>query len=198
VTKEDLLLHFYAAISMVPNQPFLDDLARRAVQARVAECIRPRNASMFELDFVEPFDPIWSEGAIYIIGFERGLRQWRRLLKPGGFVAVTELSWLRPYPPAAAAFWQEAYPGMATIEVNLARLMAAGYRPLALFVLPEGAWWDHYYHSMVARIAMLREQYRGSAETQTVLDLEYAEIELYRRYSAWYGYVFYVMQVAER
>jgi hypothetical protein len=30
-----------------------------------------------------------------------------------------------------------------------------------------------------------------------MLDVEYAEIELYRRYSAWYGYVFYVMQVAD-
>lgn len=180
------------------HQPFLDDLARWAVQAGVAKRIRPRNTSMFDLDFVEPFDLIWSEGAIYIIGFERGLRQWRRLLKPGGFVAVTELSWRRPDPPAAAAaFWQEAYPEMATIEANLARLMAAGYRPLGHFVLPEGAWWDHYYHPMAARIAMLREQYQGNPEIQTILDLEYAEIELYRRYSAWYGYVFYVMQVAD-
>lgn len=177
------------------HQPFLDELTRRAAQAGVAERIQPRNASMFDLDFAEPFDLIWSEGAIYIIGFERGLREWRKLLQPGGFVAVTELSWLKPDPPAEALeFWQEGYPGMGTIEENLARLTAAGYHALGHFVLPESAWWDQYYHPMAARIAMLREQYRGDDAAQRLLDVEQAEIALYRNYSSWYGYVFYIMR----
>ena len=29
-------------------------------------------------------DLIWSEGAIYNIGFERGLNEWREFLKTGG------------------------------------------------------------------------------------------------------------------
>ncbi len=176
------------------HQPFLDDLARRAAQAGVSERIQPLNASMFDLDFTEPFDLIWSEGAIYIIGFERGLRQWRSLLKPGGFVAVTDLTWLKPNPPAeVAAFWQTECPELATIEENQGRLTAAGYRPLGHFVLPESAWWDHYYNPMAARITMLRQQYQGNEAAQRSLDGEEAEIELYRRYSPWYGYVFYVM-----
>jgi trans-aconitate methyltransferase len=177
------------------HQPFLDDLARRAAQAGVADRIRPLNASMFDLDFAEPFDLIWSEGAIYIIGFETGLRQWRSLLQPGGYTAVTELSWLKADPPAEAlAFWQEAYPGMGSIATNLARATAAGYRVLDHFALPESAWWDNYYHPMAARIAALRQQYRGNDAAQRSLDGEEAEIELYRRYSAWYGYVFYILQ----
>jgi SAM-dependent methyltransferase len=177
------------------HQPFLDDLARRAAQAGVAERIRPINASMFDLHFAEPFDLIWSEGAIYIIGFEAGLRHWRSLVKLGGYVAVTELSWLKPDPPAAAvAFWQEAYPGMGSIVANLARVTAAGYRALGHFTLPESAWWDNYYHPMAARIAALREQYQGNAAAQQVLDAEYAEIDLYRRFAAWYGYVFYILK----
>ena len=176
------------------HQPFLDDLNRRAAQAGLAERVRPLRASMFDLDFAKPFDLIWSEGAIYIIGFERGLRQWRSLLKPGGFVAVTELSWLKPDPPAeAAAFWQAAYPEMATIAENLARLRAANYRALGHFVLPESAWWDNYYNPMAARIAALRQQYQGNDAAQRLLDGEQAEIELYRRRSDWYGYVFYFM-----
>lgn len=175
------------------HQPFLDDLSRRAAQAGVSDRIRPRHASMFDLDFTEPFDLIWSEGAVYIIGFERGLRQWRNLLKPGGYVAVTELSWLQPDPPAApVVFWQAAYADMGTIPQNLARLAAAGYRVLGHFVLPETAWWDNYYHPMAQRIAVLRQQYQGNAAAQRLLDEEQAEIELYRHYSAWYGYVFYI------
>lgn len=185
-----------AIIALDTHQPFLEDLGRRATQAGVAQQIEPRNASMFDLEFDEPFDLLWSEGAIYIIGFERGLREWRRLLKPGGFVAVTEISWLKPNPPEVAfRFWNEAYPAMATVAENLARLSAAGYRSLGHFTLPENDWWDNYYHPMAARIELLRQKYPNNPEAQSVLDAEYAEIELYRQYSDWYGYVFYIAQV---
>jgi len=178
------------------HQPFLDDLARRAAQAGLAERVQALNVSMFELNFAQPFDLIWSEGAIYIIGFERGLREWRSLLKPGGLIAVTEISWLKPDPPEAArGFWEAAYPEMATVEQNLARLARAGYRSLGHFTLPEQDWWENYYHPMAARIELLREKYRHNPAAQAVLDAEYAEIDLYRQFSAWYGYVFYLGQV---
>lgn len=185
-----------ADVTAVDNhQPFLDDLARRAARAGVAERVHPLNASMFDLNFEQPFDLLWSEGAVYIIGFERGLREWRRLLKPGGFIAVTELSWLKPnLPEAARKFWREGYPDMATVEQNLARLSAAGYRSLGHFTLPESDWWDNYYHPMAARIQALREKYEHNPAAQAVLDMEYAEIDLYRQFSAWYGYVFYTGQ----
>jgi hypothetical protein len=83
---------------------------------------------------------------------------------------------------------------MGTIEENLAHLTAAGYRALGHFTLPENDWWDNYYHPIVARIEALREKYPDNPEAQQLLDLEYAEIELYRHYSDWYGYVFYVGQ----
>ena len=34
----------------------------------------------------EELDMIWCEGAIYNIGFERGLKEWRKYLKPGGYI----------------------------------------------------------------------------------------------------------------
>jgi SAM-dependent methyltransferase len=177
------------------HQPFLDDLMRRAALAGVADRIHTCNASMFDLKFDQPFDLLWSEGAIYIIGFERGLRAWRSLLKPGGLIAVTEASWLKPNPPQGPRqFWQEAYPEMGSIEQNLTHLSAAGYRSLGHFTLPASDWWDNYYHPMAARIENLRKKYPNNPEALAGLDLEYAEIELYRQYSDWYGYVFYLGQ----
>jgi len=182
-------------VAVDTHQPFLDDLVRRAARAGVAERIKPVNASMFDLAFDERFDLIWSEGAIYIIGFEEGLRKWGSLLKPGGYLAVTEISWLKPdVSDEAARFWLEAYPAMAPVEENLARVARAGYQSLGHFTLPESAWWNLYYHPMAERIAQLREMYRGNAAAQEILDSEYAEIELYRKHSNDYGYVFYVMK----
>lgn len=104
------------------HQPFLDELNRRAAAAGLADRITTLNVSMAESPF-EPasLDLIWSEGAIYIIGFAAGLRRWRPLLKPGGCVAVTELSWLKPAAPEQArAFWADGYPGMCSVAENLA------------------------------------------------------------------------------
>ena len=47
---------------------------------------------------------------------------------------------------------------------------------------------------MAARIAQARATYRDNPDALRVLDVECAEIELYRQYAGWYGYEFYVMQ----
>jgi SAM-dependent methyltransferase len=181
------------------HQPFLDELVHRAARAGVAERVKTLNMSMFELDFNEKFDVLWSEGAIYLIGFEKGLRTWRPLLKPGGYLAVTEISWLKPNPPAEVfKFWREAYPEMASVTENVSRVVRAGYHLLGHFTLPESAWWQPYYQPIEARIAQLREKYQGNLEAQSILDGHAEEVEMYRKYSDWYGYEFYVIQANDR
>ena len=94
----------------------------------------------------QSLDLIWSEGAIYIMGFKRGLCYWRQFLKPGGFVAVTEATWLTQSPsPEIADFWSRAYPDIDTMPVKLAQLHSAGYTPIASFVLPDYCWTDNFY-----------------------------------------------------
>src|SRR5467141_2730368 len=102
------------------RQRFLDELTERARDAGVLPQITTVNVSMFDMDFpADSFDLIWSEGAIYIAGFASGLSAWRRFLKPGGWIEVSELAWLVPNPPAdAAVFWARNYPAMNSIERN--------------------------------------------------------------------------------
>ena len=179
------------------HQPFLDVLQHSAVEAGVADRLTVQPGSMFDLQFPEgSFDLLWSEGAIYIIGFEQGLRQWRKLLKPGGYIAVTELSWIKADPPAEiVSFWKENYPAMRTVAENLRGCVDAGYSVIEHFILPDSSWWDNYYHPMQKRITMLREKYQGNAALQKDLDGHQQEIEMFRKYAAWYGYVFYILGV---
>jgi SAM-dependent methyltransferase len=178
------------------HQTFLDELARRAAAEGLSERIVPLRGDMYALDLPEgQFDLVWSEGAIYIIGFERGLREWRPLLRDGGYLVVSELSWLTSEPHEDAAdFWNENYPGIRTVEENLQSVRDAGYEPLETFVLPEAGWWDEYYTPLEARVNMLREKYAEDAEALAVLDGTQQEIDLYRNCSSSYGYVFYLMQ----
>jgi ubiquinone/menaquinone biosynthesis C-methylase UbiE len=186
-------------IAIDTHQPFLEKLKQRAQAEGVSDKITAVNMSMFALDFeAKSFDAIWSEGAIYIMGFEQGLQACQPLLKPGGYVAVTELTWLRPNPPAEADnFWKENYPGMQSVQGNLDSVRAASYREIAHFVLPTSSWWEPYYTPQAARIAMLRDKYQDDDEAIQLLNESQKEIDLYRQYSDWYGYVFYVMQKAK-
>ena len=55
-------------------------------------------ADFSELPFPrESLDLIWSEGAIYTLGFAAGLAVWRPSLKERAFLAVAELTWLTDF-----------------------------------------------------------------------------------------------------
>jgi SAM-dependent methyltransferase len=185
--------------------PFLHEL-RQHLRAESAASRRMRDAetrvfcvrgSMFALPFApRVFDLIWSEGAIYIMGFEQGLTACRPLLKPGGYLVVSEISWLRSDPPdELRSFWTAAYPGIRSIEGNLEAIRSAGYEAVGHFVLPAASWWADYYVPLQERIRLLRDKYRSDREVLHLLDGEQQEIELFRRYSQWYGYVFYLARL---
>jgi len=179
------------------HQPYLNQLQQQIEHQGLGDRITPLRADMGDLPFdPESFDLIWSEGAAYILEFGNALRKWRSLLKPNGYLAVTEISWTHPHPPDEVRnFWMAEYPSMQTVDANLAQAQSIGYRPLAHFVLPESAWWDHYYAPLEDRLHQLHDQYAKKSETQAVLDLHRQEIDLFRRYSRYYNYVFYILQV---
>ena len=186
-------------IALDYERKYLDELDTRAGEEGVGEKIKTIEGSMFELPF-EPdsFDVIWSEGAIFIIGFEKGLTEWKPLLKNKGVMAVTHLSWLKPdIPNEPKEFWHAAYPAITTVDENVKIVAECGYENLAHFVLPESAWWDDYYTPMEKRLASLREKYADDAFALARIAESQQEIDMYRRYSGSYGYVFYVMRKAD-
>lgn len=184
-------------ITAVDNHlPYLEVL-RSHINAQGLETrVRTVNGDMTTMGFgSERFDLIWSEGAIYIMGFEEGLHQWRPLLKPGGYLAVTELSWLIDNSPEAVrVFWAEGYPAMQTIGANLAIIEASGYQLINHFTLPSSDWWEEYYNPIAAKLPAFREKYHANTVAQKVADMELAEMRLFREYETTYGYVFYTMR----
>ena len=101
-------------IALDNHQPFLDKLNTEAKREGLENKIKTVNNSMFSMDFKkEQFDVIWSEGAVYIYGFESALKDWRIFLKNEGYFIVSELAWIRDQPPQEIKeFFQEEYPPM--------------------------------------------------------------------------------------
>jgi len=174
--------------------PFLHRLDDRARRRGVADRITTRAASMDELSFDDDsLDVLWSEGAIYNIGFEHGVASWRRFLRPGGVLAVSEITWLTDRRPAELEdHWTSEYPEVATASTKLAILEASGFSPLGYFPLPESCWLDHYYQPMRSRFGAFLDRHGHSAAANAMVEAEQHEIELYERFSAFVSYGFYI------
>jgi SAM-dependent methyltransferase len=192
----DLLKLSDAKITAVDNhQPYVDFLTNKIFAECLEDQINVYNKDMNDLDYDEhSFDVIWSEGAIYNIGFEKGLKNWQKFLKPGGYIAVTEATWLKENPPNEIFdFWNTEYPAIQEIGANIEIIKSCGYKIINHFKLPESAWWE-YYNPIIKKLIRLKQKYTNDIEALALIDAEEKEIEYYRKYSDYYGYVFYIMQ----
>ncbi len=141
----------------------------------------------------ESVDLIWSEGAIYNIGFERGLNEWRQYLKKDGYIAVSEASWFTAERPAEIYdYWMAHYTEIDTIPNKVAQMQNAGYIPVATFILPENCWTEYYFAPCCKMQQVFREKHRGNKAAEELILSERHEMELYHRYKEFYGYVFYI------
>lgn len=195
-----LAQHLQSQIAAVDNLPaFLATLRSRAEQAGLADRISPVNATMDRLPFeVDSLDAIWSEGAIYNMGFENGVRQWRRYLKRDGILAVSELTWLTASRPTELEdHWHRQYPEVGTASSKLAVLERQGYSPIGYFVLPEQCWLDAYYRPMQERFPAFLARHGSSDAAKAVVAAEALEIDLYERYRAFVGYGYYIARKVE-
>jgi SAM-dependent methyltransferase len=173
---------------------FVDLFNANAVKHNLQNRVKGVVGSMDNLPFrEEELDVIWSEGAIYNIGFERGLNEWRKFLKPGGYVAVSEASWFtKDRPEEIDQFWKEAYPEIDTIPNKVAILQKAGYIPVATFILPENCWMEHFYVPQVEAQEIFLKKHVGNAIAEELVANERREAQLYDKYKSFYGYVFYI------
>lgn len=174
----------------------LDELRKRAIDENLSDQIRAMNCSMLKMDFEDiPIDVIWAEGSIHIIGFEVGLDAWRRFLVPHGFLVIHEMAWLHPDPPVEIAdHWRKVYPGIRTLAEYTAEIPRHGYCHINHFTVPENFWWKEYYLPLENRLNELREKYEGDDQVLRILENEQREVDLYKKYSRWYGSVYVVMQ----
>ena len=189
-----------ARIVAVDNHPpFVDELNRKARDRGLADRLEARVADMRELDFADgAFDLIWCEGAIYNVGVEAGLRDWRRLLRPGGHVAFTDACWRKPDPPAeCAAFWNREYPAIRGTSALLKAVEACGYETVGHFPLPASAWWDDYYRPLQDNVTAFRRRYHDAPDARELADQCQNEIDVWHAYSEFYGYEFVVLRRAQ-
>jgi ubiquinone/menaquinone biosynthesis C-methylase UbiE len=157
------------------NQSLLDKLNRKIEEEGFSSRVKTVKCSLFEIDFPdESFDIIWAEGSIWTIGFEKGLKEWRRLLKPNGFLVVHD--------------------EIKTSSNKLEKISSRGYKLINHFLLPEDAWWTEYYRPLEIRVKELHMKYKNDSEAIKILKKYQNEIDMVKRNPKEHSSAFYIMQ----
>jgi ubiquinone/menaquinone biosynthesis C-methylase UbiE len=179
VTLELARLSGGRVVGIDTDQVALDRLGQKIEQAGLATRMKTINCSMRDMRFNDnSFDVVWCEGAIFVIGFEEGLRQWRRLIRSYGFLAV--------------------HARIVDIEKRVGLIPECGYRLIEKFDVSKESWWDDYYGPMENLVEGLRHRYQNDTGALALLDKVQDEISEFKIKPEYQGSVFYVMQKTER
>ena len=183
-------------IALDNHQAFLDKLMKKAKEKELLDHIVPKNRSMLDMDFEEnTFDIIWSEGALYFMGFQNGLRRCHQLLRDDGYLAATEIVYLVSNPPAPLIqYFQREYPDIKVVKDKIDLIQKEKYHLISNFTLPKSSWLDSFYLPMEEKLTRLYKKYEGNEIALGVFEEMKNEIELYRQFSDFYGYEFFIMQ----
>ena len=192
ITLAEELQASITAIDLFPA--FLEDLRKRTEEKNLGHKIQSLAKSIDDLNFeAESLDLIWSEGAIYNLGFAEGIKQWKPYLKKGGYLAISEITWITPTRPSEIAhYWEKHYPQIATAGNKIRILEEQGFSLYGYFYLPQDDWLGHYYTPLENRFQAFLERHHHSALAQRIVQENQAEIDLYRKYKDYYSYGFYV------
>lgn len=180
------------AVDFLPD--FLKELECRAEDKGLSEKITTLPCSMDKLPFkAEEYDVIWSEGAIYNIGFQKGITEWNRYLKEGGLLVVSEITWKTASRPSELQqYWEREYPEIDVASSKIGLLEQNGYSPSGYFVLSKNCWLNNYYRPMQDRFKDFLNQNNNSADAREIVKAEIREIELYQKYKSYYSYGVYI------
>jgi SAM-dependent methyltransferase len=186
------------SILAVDNYPvFIEELRQRVAERGLSGQVTARVGDMGALG-IEPesFDLIWCEGAIFVLGFERGLRTLRPLLRGPGLAVLSEAVWLRPLdeiPRDVVDFWIKGYPPITGVEENLALARKAGFTPLDHFTLPaEG--WAAYVDPVERRVNEVMARHAGDPDAEEAAKAERREFAIFRKNQGYFGYEFFLLQ----
>ncbi|MCU0667276.1 MAG: class I SAM-dependent methyltransferase [Patescibacteria group bacterium] len=176
------------------HQPFLDYLQSAAQKANLDKNITTQKMSMDSLSLPEKsFDLIWSEASAYILSFEKALQAWKKLLKPNGYLVVTELCWTSENPSKEVSdFWSEEYPGMLTVTKALRVAVKVGFEVVDTLTLPESDW-DNYYKPLKIHAKELEKD--AGPEIKQVIELTLKEIAIRDKYNSEYDYLAFILRL---
>jgi ubiquinone/menaquinone biosynthesis C-methylase UbiE len=137
--------------------------------------VKAVNLSLSEVEFPdETFDVVWSEGVIGNIGFEASLKEWQRLLKHNGYLAIHYQT--------------------SRVADALPRIPQHGYSLADTVQLPEDAWWTEFYKPIEEKMSALLHKYRNNSDALNLLKQYKGEMDMVKKNPSSFSAAFYIMK----
>ena len=144
------------------DQDMLKVLRGNVEKAGLPDRVKIMNCSLFNMEFPdESFDVIWAEGSINVIGFKKGLQQWKHFLKLAGFMVVHD--------------------ERGNVEEKLDQISEYGYELLGYFELDEKTWWAEYFAPLEKLILETRKKFADSAVVHKGLNEAQRELDTFKK-----------------
>jgi len=144
------------------DQDMLDVLKGKVEKAGLSDRVEVINCSLLDIKFPdESFDLIWAEGSINVIGFKRGLQEWKRLIKPGGFMVVHD--------------------ERGDVEEKLEQISEFGYELLGYFELDTDVWRTEYFVPLEKLVLEARFKCSDAPGVVKALQEARREIDMFKK-----------------
>lgn len=157
------------------DQDMLDVFRGRVEKAGLSDRVKVINRSLFDMDFAdESFDIIWAEGSINIIGFKKGLRDWKRFLKPGGFMVVHD--------------------ERGNVSEKLEQISSCGYELLGYFELDEKTWRAEYFVPLQRLVSEAGVRFPDAPGVLEAIQDARRDIDIFKKHPERNSSVCFVMQ----
>jgi len=180
------------AVDLFPE--FLSVLDEKAIQSDLKSTIHSIACSMDDLDFApESLDVLWSEGALYNMGFGQAIAYQQPFLKKGGLMACSEVTWLtQERPKVLEDHWQAEYAEMGDAGDKIQVLSQHGLNLVGYFTLDETCWMDNYFIPLQDSFEAFLARHNHSKEARQLVASEQQEIALYEENARYISYGFYI------
>jgi ubiquinone/menaquinone biosynthesis C-methylase UbiE len=110
--------------------PSLLELQRKIKKQDLSHRFSILKVAMNDLPYLgKTYDIIWSEGSIYAVGFENGIREWKKILNKHGFLVVHDEN--------------------DHLETKVQIIKKHGYKTLGQFEVPHEEWEERYYKPLL-------------------------------------------------
>lgn len=165
---------------------YFSSIKAKAKKNQVHDKIITLSSPLTELPFEEEsLDLILSEGAFEELDFGKRLLHWRKYIKPGGYLAMSELCLLtdKELPGELYDYFHNAYLDreLETIDYHIAQAKESGFKLHTRLILPDDCWFA-YFDSMKEGMGKL---------FGTDMD---EELQFYLNYKEYFAYVYFVLR----
>lgn len=162
-------------IGLDTDQSVLDFLNDKIKKAKLSGRVKTINRSLENLGFPDHwFDIIWAEGSVYPIGFNNCIKEWKRFIKPGGYLVIHD--------------------EQGDIRKKIEQVSDCGYELLDYFLLDKHIWYKEYFAPLEKLVCEARIQHSNIPEIIRDIAIAEDEIGFYNNNDERNNSVFFIMR----